>query len=251
MINSNILMSSETLRASYIDQKPFPHIILDGFLSNVLLDIALDEIKGYTFWSHDEESQKSKVQINKYFSPSSNQKTLADSLNNIRKEMPLTFKILQYLSSEEAINFISKLTGIENLEADKTWLGGGVHKVTNGGKLAVHADFNKNWITGLYRRVNLLLYLNKDWQNSYGGDLELWSSDLQVCHKKVAPIFNRAIIFTTARDSYHGHPTPMILPEDTARYSIALYYFTKEPPPNDDVDYRFVQWKTQLGVVQR
>ncbi|MFO0001735.1 MAG: hypothetical protein ACK559_11455, partial [bacterium] len=72
----------------------------------MLLDIALDEIKRYTFWSHDEESQKSKVQINKYFSPSSNQKTLADSLNNIRKEMPLTFKILQYLSSEEAINFI-------------------------------------------------------------------------------------------------------------------------------------------------
>lgn len=244
MINSNVLMNLEALRASYPEEKPFPHVVIDNFLTSSLLDIALEEIESYSSWSHDAENEKSKVQINKFFSPSSEQKTLSTSLNKLKQEIPLTFRILQYLYSEEAIYFISKLTGIKNLEGDRTWLGGGVHKVTNGGKLAIHADFNKNWITGLYRRVNLLLYLNKEWQDSYGGDLELWTQDLSLCYKKVAPIFNRAIIFTTSRDSYHGHPTPMVLPENRARYSLALYYFTKEAPLNDDTDLRFVQWKT-------
>lgn len=247
MINSKILNNIHTLKAQYSAGKPFPHIVLDNFLVPALLDISLEEMKTYTSWSHDAESQEINVQVNKYFSPSSNTKNLTQSIDILKSQAPLTFSILQYLYSEEGCYIISKLSDIPKLQGDTTWLGGGMHKVTNGGKLSLHADFNKNWITGLYRRVNLLLYLNKDWKPEYGGDLELWNSDLTSCIHKVSPIFNRAIIFTTSKTSYHGHPHPLNIPQDVARYSLALYYFTKEAPENEDTTMRYVDWKTAIN----
>lgn len=243
MINTEIIKKLDTLKFNYGEDPPFPHIVIDNFLTPYILELILSEVKNYNSWVYDINGQKENVQVNKFFSPSSKQSTLIQSLNQMKQEVPLTYKVLEYLYSKEALDFISKLTGIENLEGDSTWLGGGIHKVINGGKLSIHADFNKNWITNLYRRVNLLIYLNKDWKPSYGGDLELWNSTLTICYKKIAPIFNRAVIFTTSKDSYHGHPHPMVLPEGVARYSLALYYFTKECPPNEESEMRFVQWK--------
>ena len=78
----------------------------------------------------------------------------------------------------------------------------------------------------MYRRLNLLIYLNKGWEDEWGGHLELWGRDGKECEKKVAPIFNRAVLFSTAEDSYHGHPHPLTLPEGVTRKSLALYYYT-------------------------
>jgi hypothetical protein len=98
--------------------------------------------------------------------------------------------------------------------------------------LNIHADYtvhphNRHWL----RRVNLLLYLNSDWEPDYGGDLELWTADMKRCAKKVSPISNRVLIFTTDATSFHGHPDPMRCPEGVARRSLALYYFSPEVDP--------------------
>ena len=101
-----------------------------------------------------------------------------------------------------------------------------------GGFLNIHADFtvhpaHRTW----RRRVNLLLYLNDDWRPEYGGDLELWRTDMSQCEEAVAPLGNRVVIFTTDADSFHGHPEPMRCPPGVARQSLALYYFTEEEHP--------------------
>ena len=125
-----------------------------------------------------------------------------------------------------------RLIGVENLLPDPTLEGGGLHQSTTGGFLNIHADFtvhphHRNW----QRRANILLYLNEEWDPEYGGDLELWSSDMQTCVRKVSPIANRVLIFTTDSTSFHGHPEPMRCPEGVARRSLALYYFSVEDDP--------------------
>ena len=104
-----------------------------------------------------------------------------------------------------------------------------MHNTSNGGYLKMHADFNYNENLGLYRRLNLLIYLNTDWQDNYGGFLEIEDTNKQF-FKKVKPDINTTVLFVTDDDSIHGHPVPMKLPDDVTRKSIALYYYTKEKP---------------------
>nr|WP_247679863.1 2OG-Fe(II) oxygenase [Chitinophaga polysaccharea] len=110
--------------------------------------------------------------------------------------------------------------------------GGGIHQSKRGGYLNIHADFtvhphHRHW----QRRVNVLVYLNPDWVEEWGGKLELWDTQMKACEKKVLPVFNRCVIFNTDADSYHGHPEPTTCPEDRHRRSIALYYYTEEAQP--------------------
>ncbi len=135
-------------------------------------------------------------------------------------------------NSERFVHFLEDLSGIDDLFADESLEGGGLHQSPRGGFLNIHADFtvhpkHQDW----RRRVNLLLYLNEDWKPAYGGDLELWSTDMKRSPRKVAPVGNRVVVFTTNADSYHGHPDPLTCPPDMARRSLALYYFTKEDRP--------------------
>ena len=108
--------------------------------------------------------------------------------------------------------------------------GGGLHQTLRGGHLNIHADFtthhdHDNWA----RRVNILLYLNEEWNtDEWGGQLELWDPQMTACQAKVTPAGNRMLVFTTTFDSFHGHPDPLTCPEDVARRSMALYYFTEE-----------------------
>lgn len=243
MLNPELYKNIDAIREIYQNANPYPHIVIDNFLSPKILDVCLDEMIQYDAWSTDTTEEVKSVQINKFYSPSSERHELEDSLKQMKNKAPITRAVLDYLYSEPTFEFMTSLTGISNLQGDETWLGAGMHKVVNGGRLAIHADFNRNWFTGLYRRINLLVYLNKDWKSEYGGELEIWNTDMSACAGKIAPIFNRAVIFTTFKNSYHGHPTPMTLPEGVARYSLALYYFTEEPPENDEIEYRRVDWQ--------
>jgi 2OG-Fe(II) oxygenase superfamily len=109
-------------------------------------------------------------------------------------------------------------------------VGGGLHQISRGGKLAVHVDYSHHPQNGLFRRLNLLLYMNRDWPEGYGGNLELWSADLKTCEARILPVFNRCATFATSEISYHGHPAPLTCPADRTRNSLSLYYYTKEPP---------------------
>jgi len=102
--------------------------------------------------------------------------------------------------------------------------------------LAIHADFNRHRAYSLDRRLNLLLYLNKDWREEYGGHLQLWNRDMTRCEAKVLPVFNRVMIFSTTDFTYHGHPDPLQCPEGMTRKSLALYYFSNGRPAEEVSD---------------
>ena len=129
------------------------------------------------------------------------------------------------------MEFLQKITGIEEtLIPDPYFEGGGFHEIKPGGFLKVHVDFHKNKKLQLSRRVNFLIYLNKDWEEEYGGHLELWEKDMSQCVSKILPKFNRAAMFSTTGDSWHGHPDPLNCPEGKSRKSLALYYYTNGRP---------------------
>ena len=202
---------------SYQTDLPFPHISLDGFLENAAAVKAMQAFpavkdEGWIHYVHVNEKKH--------------------GLNKMELLPEYIQRLIKVLNSNECVSFISELTGIDNLVADHTLEGGGLHQSQRGGYLNIHADFTVHpHKRNLRRRVNLLIYLNENWEESYKGHLELWSRDMKKCVQKISPLFNRCVIFNTDEDSYHGLPEPIKCPEDMTRKSIALYYFTKEDKP--------------------
>lgn len=133
--------------------------------------------------------------------------------------------LVRFCNSEPFLKWLSGLTGIDNLMPDPYLIGGGYHEIKSGGKLGIHVDFNKHGLWGADRRVNVLIYLNENWQPTWGGGIKLYDTDLneKVC---VFPELGNVVIFSTTDKSWHGHPEPLTCPKDRSRKSIALYYYT-------------------------
>ena len=213
--------TAEEQKEIYQNAEPFPSFYLDNFFNEKMLDEVLEEFP----------DMQAKPDL-KFDTP--NEVKLASK--GERRFGPKTKNFLHYLNSEPFLEFLSDLTGIEKLIPDPYFEGAGCHQILPGGMLKVHADFNKNRFLGLDRRLNFLIYLNKDWDESYGGHFELWDKEMKKCEKKILPLFNRIAMFSTTSFSYHGHPTPLSCPPDRSRKSIALYYYTNGRPKEEVVE---------------
>ncbi|MEO8890557.1 MAG: 2OG-Fe(II) oxygenase [Coleofasciculaceae cyanobacterium] len=202
----------------YQQAKPFPHIVIDDFLPEYILENILTEFpqSGDIDWQKFENKSEKKL-ANKH------ERNMGDH----------TRALLYQLNSSTFIEFLENLTGIKGIIPDPHFEGGGLHQIEKGGYLKMHVDFNRHTKLNLDRRLNLLLYLNKDWQEEYGGYLELWDKEITKCEKKILPIFNRLVIFTTTDFTYHGHPEPLTCPEGRTRKSLALYYYTNGRPAEE------------------
>ncbi len=147
---------------------------------------------------------------------------------------PNTLALVHYMNSQPFLEFLQNLTGIkETLIPDPYFEGGGFHEIKPGGYLKMHVDFHKHKLTKLDRRVNVLIYLNEDWEEEYGGHFELWEKDMSKCVTKILPVFNRMAMFSTTDYSWHGLPDPLTCPPDRSRRSVALYYYTNGRPENE------------------
>ncbi len=144
-----------------------------------------------------------------------------------------TQKMVAFLNSPEFLSVIEVITGIENLHGDPDLQGGGIHVIGRGGFLKLHTDFNWHKKLGLHRRLNLLIYLNSEWMENWGGAIELWNSNATEKMAAYFPHLGEALIFETTDNSYHGHPEPLACPEGRNRKSIAMYYYTKTRPDSD------------------
>jgi Rps23 Pro-64 3,4-dihydroxylase Tpa1-like proline 4-hydroxylase len=198
-----------SLATQYRDASPFPHIVIDDFidpevLHAVLADFPSSDNKQF----FDRHQERFKFQYQPHESP-------AGLVRNLFAE----------LNSRAFLTFLEEMTGIEGLISDPYFEGGGLHETKRGGHLGVHADFNVHGRLKVERKLNLLIYLNENWRDDYGGQLELWDRQMKECVIRVKPVFGRAVIFNTALDSFHGHPDPLTCPPERSRRSIATYYY--------------------------
>ncbi|WP_370980290.1 2OG-Fe(II) oxygenase [Agaribacterium sp. ZY112] len=209
-----LYQTASASKSAYASAKPFPHIVLDGLFDKAMLKEVASEAAA----TNKDIEKKFYGSVNKHAAS----KRLAWGEH--------TWSLISELNSLEFISFLEELTGIEGIIPDPYFEGGGIHEIKKGGFLKVHTDFNYHRKMKLDRRINVLLYLNDDWQESYGGHLELWNEDMSERVQKVLPIINRLVVFSTTDFSYHGHPEPLTCPEDRSRRSIALYYYTNGRP---------------------
>ena len=202
------------LAEQYRSAQPFPHVVLDDVLFADAFTRAAEEFPAMRdpFW-------KGYLHVNETKYGNTQPDTWGPTLTAVAKEFV----------SPEFVSFLEELTGISDLLPDWSMDGGGLHQTLRGGHLNIHADFTthhvkENWS----RRVNILLYLNEEWREEWGGKLELWDKEMTAPQAKVQPAGNRMLVFTTSDDSFHGHPDALTCPDDVARRSMALYYFTEE-----------------------
>lgn len=207
-------------KAEYAAATPFPHIALDGIMPEPMLDLVLDEFPPIDSpaWTRYRNYNEGKQ----------------ESQGEDRLPQDLSFVLYQF-NSAPFLRFLEELTGIAGLIGDPYFTGGGLHQIPRDGRLGIHADFSRHYRLPLERRLNVLVYLNKDWKDEYGGHLELWNRDMSECVEKIAPIFNRTVIFSTTDWTYHGHPDPLTCPPGMSRKSIALYYFTVDRPKHETI----------------
>ena len=212
----------EEMHNAYINASPFPSIYFEDFFNVEELDRILSEFPDL----------KSRADYN--FN-NTNENKLATKGEYKLSEHAREF--IRFLNSQVFLDFLTKLTGIENLIPDPTLAGGGYHELKPGGFLKIHSDFNKHPDTKLDRRINVLVYLNKNWKTEYGGQFELWNETMTECVKKIEPNFNTMAIFSTTSKSYHGNPNVIQCEEGNSRKSIAMYYYTNGRPLHEVEEY--------------
>jgi Rps23 Pro-64 3,4-dihydroxylase Tpa1-like proline 4-hydroxylase len=211
-----LLHDPHSLRTRYQTADPFPHIVLDHLFDAAALERVLaefpkpDEMRWMRFDSPTEKK------LGYYHEHS----TITDAVR----------AFLDALNGFEMLLFLEALTGIEGLIPDPYFGGGGLHQIETGGFLKIHTDFNVHPKLHLDRRVNLLIYLNHDWRDEWGGHLELWNTSMTERRQHIAPVFNRTVIFSTTDTSFHGHPHPLLSPAGVTRKSVSLYYYTAGRP---------------------
>jgi hypothetical protein len=205
----------------YVQAKPFPSIWFDDFFNAEALRSVLAEFPDLSGSGKDEVH---------YTNP--NEAKYASKGEYRFGE--LTKQFMHFLNSQPFLEFLQYLTGIkETLVPDPYFEGGGYHQIKPGGFLKVHVDFHKHKLMNLDRRINVLVYLNENWKEEYGGHFELWEKDMSRCVTKIAPLFNRMAIFSTTDYSWHGHPDPLTCPPERSRRSLALYYYSNGRPDSE------------------
>lgn len=207
---------------------PFPHTSIDQFLKP---DVATEAFQ--KFPSLAEMEQLKDMRQAKAQDP------------GLQKFDPI-FKTLIFdvFNSSRFISGIETLTGVKGLMPDDELYAAGLAQGGDGSYLNIHIDNSSHPTKALYRRVNLIVYLNKNWNESKGGHIEFWDSAVKKCDA-ILPAFNRAAIFTVSQQSWHGYRR-VNTPDGDTRKSINLYYFTKESPTGEHY-YHVTSFRARPG----
>jgi len=198
----------DEIKESFNHAKPYSHVVIDNFLNDDIANRLSD-----TFPKPNKDWW--------YFHNPIEEKFIYDKLHLMDEDFRNYFFMI---SKPEFLEKMKKISGIDNLEIDPYFHGGGMHCHPPGGKLNMHLDYSINPKSGKERRINIIYFLNKEWNQDWGGILELWSADMKECKKKLCPGFNRALLFITYDESWHGLPGYVKCPEGLSRNSLAIYY---------------------------
>jgi len=217
----------------FVNASPFPHIVMDDFLPAEVLEQVIVEFPKPSDegWFRFDHSKSHKLGLHEEWLLGTNTRQLVSQLNGI-----------------VFVQFLEALTGITGLIPDPHLQGGGLHQIEPGGFLKIHSDFNFHSVWNLDRRINVLIYLNHDWDDAWGGKLELWDEAMSN-YQTISPVFNRMVVFATTDSAKHGHPDPLGCPEGVSRRSLALYYYSNGRPESERTGSHYTTHYERPGEV--
>lgn len=210
------------LRNSFLNAQPFEHLIIDNFLEESYAEKISNLFPNLDDLWHKYENP---IEV----------KYTYDDINFLDIELKNYF---YYLSTEEVINLIKSISNINNLEYDNYLHGAGLHLHPRYGRLNLHLDYEKHIYSGKERRLNIILFMNKEWDKNWNGANELWNTDVTKCIVKTEVKFNRAILFKTNDISWHGVPDIIKCPNNIFRKTIAFYFVSELNSEKSEEQYR-------------
>ena len=225
MVNPNVTDTAAELAVRFQNDPPFRHVVIDDFLRADYCDELLRQFPPFERGNARNEAGELGA------------KSTVEKIRELGRPYAALDDLIQ---TRGFLDLISKITGIPGLLYDPWYFGGDTHENREGQDLDAHVDFNRHPVERWHRRLNLIVYLNHEWQDDWGGSLELHSDPRAADDvvRLVTPLFNRAVIFETTEWSWHGF-SRITLPErkkDISRKSIALYFYTIERPRDELAD---------------
>lgn len=219
---------------------PYKHCIISNFLKDDIYEKILNKFP-----------EKPDEHFHEYNNPLEVKYAL-DDFNHIHPEINNLFYSLSHTNIQKKFETIFN---IENLEYDPLMNGAGLHIHPRYGKLNIHLDYEKHPLLDKQRRLNVIYYINDVWKNEWGGDTQLWDSDMKNCVVKSYPKKNTAIIFETSDLSWHGVPDKIMCPENVCRKTLAYYYISPIDPEiyqkNNKIGVNTTGYRTKACFVKR
>tara|TARA_B100000212_G_scaffold335314_1_gene307106 strand:+ start:1046 stop:1771 length:726 start_codon:yes stop_codon:yes gene_type:complete len=222
----------------FLEAKPFPHIIIDNFLEPELANklstcFEIETIQRNKNWTHHHNENADRYRLEDEF--------------YMDKELQA---FARYTNSRDFILFLEGITSYKSLIGDPYFVGGGAMSTSRGGFLKMHVDFNWSHKLQLWRKINFIIYLTKDWEKEWGGELVLESknSDLE---KKIVPLFNRAVIFKVDNLSFHGQPKPLSCPKNKLRSLFSSFYYSSDKFKTTSEEPHFTKYQIENSPISK
>ncbi|NCT67519.1 MAG: 2OG-Fe(II) oxygenase [Rhodanobacteraceae bacterium] len=220
VIAPDVLRRADEFGQQFAAAQPFRHIAIADFLDRALCERLLADFPSF-------EARHALNEMGEVGGKAVRMdvRDISDSYRELDR----------YLQSEEFLGFVSRVTGIPDLLYDPDYVGGGTHENRHGQGLDAHVDFNYHPRTRWHRRLNLIVYFNHDWDEAWGGALELHADPWNAAAnriERIAPTFNTCAIFETTETSWHGFAAIALPPAQAqrSRKSFAIYLYTRERP---------------------
>ena len=224
LIHPHVPEQADEFRRQFQSAAPFRHLVIDSFLTAEVCRKLMAEFPAF-------DRERARNEMGEVGGKA--------VFQNLPELGPSYARLDAMLRSREFLEFVGQITGIPDLIYDPKYVGGGTHENLDGQELDPHVDFNYHPTTQLHRRLNLIVFLNPEWQEEWGGALELhvnpWLPPEEDAVRTINPIANRCVIFETTETSWHGFKR-IQLPDEKrllSRRSIAVYYYTKSRPENE------------------
>ena len=209
-----LMASKDALRAQFVAGRPYPHVVIDDFFDPEVLERITADFpseSGRDWIKYDTENE------------------IKQTSRGIADLSAFTQAFFMQICAEPMMGFLREVTGHADLVPDPLFHGGGLHESFRGGWLNLHVDWTQHPVLPLARRLNLIIYLNRDWDPAWGGALDLCDAATKQAGASVVPLFNRAVIFETNDATLHGFADPLTCPVDRSRKSISLFYWSPDP----------------------
>ncbi len=225
MLNPRLSRQIDTFAAKFRERTPFRHVVIDDFFA---ADTCAELLAQFPPFERGNARNEAGELAGK------------STVEKIRGIGPAYAALDDLVQTRDFLDLIGRITGIDDLLYDPWYFGGGTHENRSGQDLDAHVDFNRHPVEHWHRRLNLIVYLNHEWDDAWGGSLQLHSDPRAPDDRvtTITPLYNRAVIFETTEWSWHAFP-PIALPPDKrhlSRKSIALYFYTTQRPAEELAD---------------